>query len=471
MNKFQYLQILIGSLSPEERHFCRNYLKAVSVREENDRKNLQLFNSLQKKPLITESEAALQLYGKSKGTAFVRLQLWLRDKILAALVSEQQISCENSMKPHTHARILVRHQLNHIEVLLSRKLCSIAADVLKDIITTTEKFELFDEQLSAFTMQEDLARIQKDELKAAELTLKILHCRQRITVISKASQLSALVREPEWINIDERLTQLRGNAKESPSITCTFLIMDVEAMHMREQCNYEAALELFQQQLIFTLRHPAIKDHYLVAGIYFNLATVSVYLRQFNKSLNFLMDAIHERRINPWQEEAVYIRFHALFYMKNYEEALSTAINANIDGNAMLYNYWKAACYFMIKDYKNVIQLMENSSFFQLAQHECGAWPMFMHQMAIIEDGALNNEQLKKQLIKVRERYTAELIGREEVVDGIMNQIIEYNFDFERAALSSRKAIMKLKSKNGDYSFEFFSGELVVFHTWVIKKA
>ncbi len=471
MNRFQDLQILIGSLSPEERLFCRKYLSVFASIEEREEKNLQLFDLLQKSPPITETKAALQLYGKQKVSAFARLQLRLRDRILVALVSEQQISRENSIQPCNHARILVRHQLNHVDILLSRKLYSIAADVLEDTITTTEKFELLDEQLSALTMHEDLARIHKDELKVAELTLKTFQCRKRITVLSLAAQLSTLVRQPEWINIDERLAQLRDSAKEFPSVTCTFLIMDIEAVQMKEQCNYEAALELFQQQLTFALRHPTIKDHYLVAGIYFDLATVSVYLRQFNKSLDFLMDAIHERRINPWQEEAVYIRFHALFYMKNYEEALRMATNANINGNAMLYNYWIAACYFMMKDYKKVIQCMGNSSFFQLAQHECGAWPMFMLKMAIIEDGSLNNEQLKKQLIKVRERYTAELIGREEVVDGIMNQIIEYDFDFERAALNSRKAIMELKSKNGDYSFEFFSGELVVFHTWVMIRS
>lgn len=470
MDEQQSIRLLLTSLTSEENVIIRSHLKAFSIREK-DEKGLQLFELLRKMPSITEPEITYHIYGKQKSRMLSRLQLRLRDIILAELVNQHQISRDNLIKTRTHARILVRHKLNHVDVLFSRKLYPIATDVLEDIITKTEKFELLDEQLSAFTMHQDLARIQKDELKVAELTLKIFHCRQRIMVISLASQLSTLVRQSEWINIDERLTQLRESAKESPSVTCTFLVMDVEAIRMKEQCNYEAALELFQQQLTFALRHPAIKEHYLVAGIYFNLAIVSVHLRRYNKALDFLMDAVHERRINPWQEEVVCIRFHALFYIKNYEEVLRMVTNANIDGNAMLYNYWIAACYFMMKDYKNVIQCMENSSFFQLAQHECGAWPMFMLQMSMIEEGSLNNEQLKKQLVKVRERYTAELLGREEVVDGIMNQIIEYNFDFERVALNSRKAIMKLKSRNGDYSFEFFSGELVVFHTWIISKS
>jgi tetratricopeptide (TPR) repeat protein len=470
MTRFQKLNALIATLSPAEKIFCRNYLKAFSAREETELKSLLLFDLLQKQSQTTEKEAARKLYGKIKSGAFIRLQLRLLHKILGILLDEQQISRENSVSARVRARLLVRHRLNHVDILITRKLYSIAADVVNDIISTTEKFELFDEQLAAFTLQENIARLQKDEMKVAEIALKTLQVRQRISVIASAMQLSAAIRQPEWFDIDERLKQLHLSAKESPSATCTFLMMDIEAMHMKERCEYAAAEELFQQQLSFASRHPALADHYLTNEICQQLAACSVYLRRFDKALDILMDAIHENRLQRWQKETVYIRFHALFYMKNYEEALRMATLADLPEYAMLFNYWKGACYFMQKEYRKAVECLQKVSFFELSMYNCGAWPMFLLQMATIEEGSLHKENLKEELTIIRQRYTASLLGREEKVHEFMKQLIEYDFDFERAALKCRTQIIELKARNGDFVFEIFSGELVIFQKWVTLK-
>lgn len=75
-----------------------------------------------------------------------------------------------------------------------------------------------------------------------------------------------------------------------------------------------------------------------------------------------------------------------------------------------------------------------------------------------------------QELTKVKQRYTADLLGREEKAEEFMNQLIEYDFDFEQAALKRRKQLAKLKERNGDFSFEIFSGELVVFQRWTTGK-
>jgi tetratricopeptide (TPR) repeat protein len=476
MKRFEKLNALTATLTPSEKNLCRKGLKTLSVLGEYELKNFQLFDLLQKQSQITESEAARKLYGKTpKGSAFVRLQLRLLLKILGILSDEQQISRESLISSRVRARILLRQRMNDADVLITRKLYFIAVDLLNDAIATAEKFELFDEQLSAFALKENIARLQKEETKAAEIVLKILELRQRISILTTAAQLSAVIRQPEWLDMwfemDERLKELRQTAKEFPSATTTFLLMDIEAMHMKEQCQYAAAAELFQQQLAFALRHPALSDHYLVNEIYQQLAACAVYQRKFNKALELLMNAIHEQRLHPWQKEAVYIRFHALFYKKNYEEALSMTANGLIPESAALYHYWNAACYFMQKQYRKAALCLQKVSFFELALHNCGAWPMFLLQMAIIEEGKLIGEELKKELIEIRKRYTADLLGREEKVDEFMKQLIEYDFNFERTALKCKRQLTLLKARRGDFSFEIFSGELVVFQKWVMVKA
>jgi hypothetical protein len=63
------------------------------------------------------------------------------------------------------------------------------------------------------------------------------------------------------------------------------------------------------------------------------------------------------------------------------------------------------------------------------------------------------------------------LLGREEKADEFMRQLVEYDFDFERAALKCRTQLTQLKARTGDFCFEIFSGELLVFHKWVMQKA
>jgi hypothetical protein len=306
MNQLQSLTTLIATLTSTEKNHCRHFLKTFSS---TGNKSLKLFELLEKpsSKQIKETDLCMKLYGKRKSNSFVRLLHRLQEKILGIISSEQNVQHEIS-DTKLRNQILLRHRMNHADVLFEKNLSKQTEIVLTGIIQTANHYELFDELLAGLRLYEQIALKQYDFEKGQQMSNEMIICRQKKSVISTASHILMMMKYESKIDFTERLRVLNEYASEVPSATYSFLLLGIKVLQMQLKHDYNAADELLKQRLALASDHPAVKDKQCIGEIYLELAKNSIQLSLPENAKKYLFDAEHYLKTDSLQEAREQIR-------------------------------------------------------------------------------------------------------------------------------------------------------------------
>lgn len=380
MEAIEILQRIIGRLTDEERATTRSYLTTFSQKGKEPRA-VALFDMIvahekaEGVQLMDGKEVEIALYGAPSTANFTRLLYRLKEKILESLILDINVAREGAYDERSKINMEIRKSLTQVQILQSRGLQDISADILEKIIQQARKYEILEELLLAIRLLINLRRPQ-DGGK---------HLNKWLPVYEKYSyMLSAVVRaETQMSRVNAELDFKAGQKAKADWLKTVLddMVVDyrktscahigfnyfyLQAQYYQILRDFKNARKALEDNFKLLETHPSIYTKMRVGNVLSNLADNDLYLGQFarcQKTASKALQHFSEGSFN--YQQALELIFYAHYYRGDYKSAKNTILQLLPDlfeTPDLQYRegkrfYLLACCCFMMGDHNSTIKI------------------------------------------------------------------------------------------------------------------
>jgi hypothetical protein len=494
MNAINSLRKLINALSSEERKVIESFLTAFHTRGSNNQTLLhKLFEviclEIKNNQILSDENLELTIYSKSAGVAFHRLIFRLIDKIHEGLILSVNIDRTGAYSDKSKVQYKIRKDISVAQILISRGLEEQAANILDECTKQALKYEHFEDSLSAIRIRMQIVAINSKPQLAEELSSKYDMAIRSAMAVKKAERYySKLISEVEYKLmssedlelISVRINDLQKELSLTGSANVAYYQTILETHYFQQIKIYDKASETLLRQIEIVEQHPALYNPSRLSLSLLNFAWNELYLHRFESCNNYLEKASQIIKKQGFNHSQILLAsFYAHFFSGKYEKAFSIIVEldkkdtgVNAEFRIGKRTYLKACTLFMLKQYKQVSQLLLPSN---SAEKDKEGWNLLFRILIIQNDIEMEQiepafqaiEALRKQIDKYKKANVK--IERINCIYDMLRGLANSRFEFNDAFKKKQDVFNKL-NKLPASQWTMFNCELVIFEQWFAAK-
>lgn len=493
MSILNTVRSVIGKMSKEERKVARSFLTSLSQRgADAPNQTLKLFDvlcdELKEETIFSDEQVEALVYTEKSDSAFPRLVLRLKDKIVESLTLSVNLERSDAYSERGRALHETRKNLSQAQILHTRGLWHVALPMIDDCIKKAAKFEHYEEWAVALRLRMEIRTIQDGE-NFFESDNKIYEKVLRGLVASKRAleHYYKLISHIEFKAGGSRLEELQHSIdtlqhefERSGSANVAFFLHYLEVQFYQDLRLYLPASGILKTLCDLVENSPAVSSPDRLAGAYINRAWNEICIRRFSAAIMYLGKAkssIKTKNFNYYQ--CIETEFYALFYSGDYNTALeriNELVEVELGGEfrAGKRQYQKACVLFMLGQHdlvqKELTQLNPIED-----DHE--GWNLALRTLFVMNDVERDNidnadkriENMRKHISKLRKngKEPKRELLKFEVLRGLLNA----NFDFRLTREKCQDELAQLQSDAEECAWRIMSPEMILFDQWLISKA
>lgn len=483
---------MIAAMNKEERKVARSFLTAFSTRgAESPNKALDLFDLLCREAeakntvVFTDKQVEELVYGQRSGTAFPRLVLRVREKLLESLTLSINLDRENAYSERGRNLHEIRKALSQAQILQDKGETDWAAAEYERCIERAGKYELFEEWATALRLRmqtQSMSRgadaVDADARNYEKVVQGLLasHKAQRYfsQMIARTEFETKPVSLPE---LKKKIDELKKDMQQCGSATVAFFLGFMEAEYYQETGKYAAAAEVLRKLAELTGNHPALYSPARLASVLVNAAWNDLYLYRFRQALKTsgrVLELLPPEHFNALR--CVEVSFHAHFYSGRFEEALDMLeqLLEHDAGSAAEFRtgkrqYQKACVLFMQKKFEEAHRILVDLN---PIEDDAEGWNIAHRLLHILNDierehmeNAFNRiEAFRKHLSRIGKK--SEVPARFLAIYDVLQTLANNRFDFVRTHTRKNEELKKLSDPGSALSWKILSPELIIFDQW-----
>ena len=416
----------------------------------------------------------------------------LFDKSVDALITERHVANKILHSEHDQIVFRLKKRLLHFRILLrslNQGRVNSLRSILNGIISDASENEVYDVLIEALTLKKQFVGIRSGikEFEKIDKEINVFETHYR----------SALFANDAYYKLILNNNLLKSYSKEQFRKTLTAIIRKLKkdyAQTRSEQVNYYLHLILliynernkkyglaikYCNQLIALINKSKVM--YRKERIGFALDNLSQYKTFAGKFQAAAKDSI---RAQSYYLENSYNylaskgqEFHVYFYHQKYdkalkctEELLEHSLSNAGKFRASKFIYYKACVLFVMGDFLAALSLLNKS---MEIEKDKGGWNLSLRILIIlifielnrIDEASTTLESLRKSI--ERTAKNDEVTPRDIIIVKLLRAMEKNEFRYNPKALNQLKMWSALSEKNKQYSWEYYTPELVPFHKWV----
>ncbi len=487
MNSLKDVIEIVSKLTPDEKATIRIYLSVFNKKGKvpTSRSVILFDRLLNYKEGETESDIEQSVYKTSNSIAFDRLILRLRHKILEALIIDINVDREGMYPEPTKVKIEVRKNLTQAQILLERGSREIAGDIFEKVADQCEKYELYEELLSALRSLIRLRTLDSGEKKIKQLIRKYEQIeRYKSAVIKAEINYHRVISQSDFRSEPViRINWLRGILDnlsadlKKQSVQIGYFYFYIETHYYQLQRDYKNARKALLNIQRLIANNVVMKIPAVMGGILLNLADNDLYLTQFERSYTDAEKGLEFfKKDNFNYELGIELMFYAKFYEGEYEIALNTILQL-FPEHQPTSNFRKgkrtfllANCFFMLEDYQSALRHL---NLLNPIETDKEGWRIGIKLLVILtfielkrfDEAALRIDDFRRVVAQVQIKS-----HRAKMISQILQSLAYSGYDFKTTYKAEKSFIEMLEEKSGALSWQIKSNEMAIFPQWFFAK-
>jgi hypothetical protein len=476
MSGLSALHALVKALNPNEIRLCKNYLAAFDERGDNyESKSRKLFELLCSEERHNEKAVQFLLYGSLNVSAFARLVLRLKEKLLEAVVLQANTLRIQTQTTHGKALANCRKKLSQAAFLLERELVHLAEFYLTKAQETALQYEFYPELLQIVACLQTInpakaAKYEKQETRYLQC-LQLLHtCRQLYRLAEVAAE-----GVPET-----QVQELRKMESPFHSARANFMLYEIEALNAEKNNQFTKVIRCRKYQLRLIKLHPALQCGTPERETCYKLA---LFYLQCRKKEQALLTIQHAKDLPGWsvtdKQELTHLEAAACILLKRFDTAAQLLSEIPVQYDKTL--FLKALLLYSLARYAEAAEVAEmvnlktaDTEYFGAAARQL----LFMCFAALKNTPHAPTAATLRRLTETLPRYS-ESTTREQYIFELITATVEADFNFKTVYQEKRETLKQLRETkpglkpnlHGANTRQLFRWELWPFHDWFISKA
>ncbi|MCU0432257.1 MAG: hypothetical protein MUC87_02240 [Bacteroidia bacterium] len=476
MSGLTALSTLVKALKPNEITLCKNYLSAFDERRENyESKSRKLFDLLCSEEQHTEKALQFLLYGSMNVSAFSRLVLRLKEKLLEAVVLRANTLRVQSFTAEEKALVTCRNKITYAEFLLERGLIHLAEFHLSAAYETALQLEFYPELLRIITYLQKINPAKAAKYERQEI--QVLNCLQLLHTCRELYRLAEVAAEGVTAT---QIQELRKAESPFHSARAKFILLETEALSAEKNNQFATVVRCRKYQLRLIKLHTALQSGAPERETRYKLALFYLQCRKTEQALIHIQQA---KAVQGWdvaeKQELNHLEAAACILLKRFETAaqLLSEIPVHFDKTF----YLKALLYYSLAQYAEAVEEAEMVSLKTADKEGFGA---AVRQLLFMCMAALHNTPhaakggTLRRFMETLPRYS-ELTTREQYIFELITAVVEAEFNFRNVYQDKSETLNQLRESkpglkpnlHGANTRQLFRWEIIPFHDWFISKA
>lgn len=475
---------ILKKLKNYELRQIRNYLKASPFEYEKVGK---LFELVTKNADKDEDFFSEKLYGCPADNTFRVTKSRLK-KILEDVILNEKSLTDYSAE-HVNAALQSKKRLLQGEILLGRGAYASSKNLLMQVISTSKKFSLHNEEFwSAMLLHRNqsinmsVREFQKsttDLLKLNEINFRvneaaILH----YSITNTLTQRS--LKEDELREMDERIRQIERISEETGSALARYYFLLSRVLYLQYTYDYAEAVRFGEEYLKLVKDEPSVRSAQRQGSAMFQLT--ESYMRKGDLKLAEVKAQETLKRFSP--EETNYLivlgtAFQVAFFQEKWAEAADFIQRAFAHPRfqasafrAATWHYFHSCVLLKTGKVSEALRALNDAT--PLLSDKMG-WNLTfrMHEIIVLHEAGLfdlleSKIQNMRQFVK-RTQRDSELYRPMKLIQ-ILMEWHKNGLDVKRTLVSAQKQLDELADYHKTIPFDPSSGELIRFETWLKSK-
>lgn len=490
---------VIQALNESEVRTARQYLLAFTKRKESEyAKSLRLFDYLRKKKEEKNSDIQIHdvlfiVYGGQRDSAFDRLVIRLRDKILESLCLQTNIERKGVYSLRSKMQLELKTKISYSKIILMRGLDDVSGNIFMYCIDIAKKFELYDELLQA-TEELMLQASLKNNRRIYDKLLNqydFYNGIRREVHLAQRTYTSIISFDSFFINgktnhneILSELKRLEISHKQTGSNIIQYYYLYLYIHYLQTIKNYKEAKLYFKKLNSLILSHPYICSTTQRGLILASCGENDLYLLQVESALVQVNNSLEFVKPKSFNEGAIRLLLATIyFYNSKYKEALEEItliqkIKPNIIGSHLTGRsyFLQSALYFITGDFHKCSSLLHQLN---PVEEDSEGWNIGIRLLTIQTHIELEQfDEAEKAINNLYHHYrraskiSPRLIDNERLgmLLTILRRLMVHSFDFKKV-YQEQKIVLDNLENDSELCWQISSPELINFSKWFFYKS
>ncbi|WNJ20159.1 hypothetical protein [Pontibacter sp. G13] len=460
----QLIYDIVKKLKKQEIRQIRHQIKHASFEYE---KMGKLFELVTRYDQRDEGFYSQKLYGKEPDNTFRVTKSRLKRMLENAILNDKSLTV---YPPAINARLQVQKKLLQGEILLGRGAYLASKNLLLQVISSAQKYDLYQELFEAELLLYRNMSIRSSVKEFEKKTAKLLAYNQLNASINEAMilyySISNLILNKKTLK-QEQIEEVRETIDRMKEICETTKHPQVQNLYFLSEIyylqivrKYKEALTFCQQYLELVSENNILRSDQRLATAYGQLTTVNLHLgnlEEARKNAELTMELFSKEEMNYLQsmEVAFVIEFHA----GNFEQA-QTLINEAREHPEMQsyklleakWSYFQACVYFKMEEYQKAYLELNHTTPLLADKYGFNLSVRLLEIMLLFELGHL--DMMETKILNMRQFIKRTQKGEEFVRPSTLIRILikwyknsyDFNQTFEDSSDFLEKASQTLPS-------------------------
>jgi len=494
LDRFGEIKALYAKFNKAEKDLLHAHLKSIEQLGTRGYENIPaIISAIDKDPKVTREDAIKNAKVAFKNSSEVNTtMLLIKGYLLEQLQLEVNIERPGSYSNQFRISVSNSKKIDQARILLDRGLSEQGQKLLEEVVSRSEKYELFDQTTAALKILGFIFAVQKGVRTLKRYETYLREARMKRDYLDKASSLYAEYRMNRFRNpkiggdssTSKPIEALEKIAKASDLKYPLYLFLTLQTEQFIEDSQFRKA-ENSCIKLAETIKgSPALQSEERLAYVLLKLGEIRIQLRKFNAAEQTL-DAVSKLlkknsyesyRVNKYKSLILFHRGDIESLQVELPKILKSKYTLRLPYASVQFHYYMAMLYYRTGAYKSAAKILTEeidiapgiNTDTSLGQNIA----LFMASVELLEedeataragaDKALNNLEKIYELPEIRKR--------DKVIIRIAKRIVVRQFDFARTALLVKDSLERLKSPEDDLRWEPLSFEIIPFDQWFNSK-
>jgi len=494
LDRFGEIKALYARLNKAERELLHINLKSLEELGTRGYEHIsRIIFAIDKDPKITREDALKSAKVTFKNNGEINTMLLLmKGYLLEQLQLEVNIERPGTYSNQFRVSVSNGKKIDQARILLDRGLADQGQKLLEEVVSRSEKYELFDQTASALKLLGFIYAVEKGVRTLKRYQAYLREARLKRDYLDKAASIYAEYRMNRFRSaktgrddsFNKPIEALEKITKASGLQYPLYLLLTLKTEQLVRESQFRKA-ESTCMKLADTIKtSPSLQSEERLAYVLLKLAEVQMQLRNLNAAEATLgaaskvlkKNSYESYLVNKYQSLILFHRGDIETLQKELPKILKSKYTLRLPYASVQFHYYMAMLYYRTGAFKSAVKLLTDeidiapriNTDTALGQNIA----LFMASVELYgEDDAAAREGTEKALGNLEKLYeSSEIRKRDKIIIRVIKRAAVRQYDFSRTALLVKDSLSRLNSADEDLRWEPLSFEIVPFDQWFDSK-
>lgn len=488
---------LVKGLNEDELLLVRTSFKKTNSGEETVNLSERLFEFILVCPVEfpTDNQLSEAIYFQSaKLSAVAKLKSRLFQHIIDNLSSDLTLCKENIFDDSDRQELRIRKKMLQFRAMYRKKNrpdYKVLVHLLSEVMKDSKEHELYDVMLEALHHKMLILKLRKgfDEVIEIEKQIEFYTFAQNallkthehyVDLIANKVHVQKMTSQQVKILFRNAIEEIEGFIKITNSSFMKYLCKMLQLDELQRERKHSATIDVCLDLIGLLTQHKILYRNERMGNIYDNISHCHVYNNDFSNAFSSVKKA--QEYYSPNTRSFIISKeqeFYATFYAGQYQQARSIIIeildhpqrNAG-EYRADKFMFLKACTLFQMGEFKDSLEISNHA--LKISKDK-GRWDLglrYIRIMSLVDSQNLDTayDYIEAFRKNIQRNAGKDLISkRDELIYRTMNEFAFLGF----STIPSPKLIdlvNKLEEKDTEYSWNYYTHELIPVHEWIQSK-